>query len=75
MITVTEAARRKGVAHNTLYLAIRRGELPAVTQLGRLGVLWSDVEKLEIASFGARQGAKKKRGPGRPRRKATEGDT
>ena len=67
LLTVNEVVARKGVTKTTVYRAIERGQLAAVKVLGTVGIRAADAEAYEPCSFGARPGAKRRRGPGRPR--------
>ncbi len=72
-ITVKEAAVRKGVSAPTIYAAIERGEIPAERVLGRfIGLKPEDVDAFQPAPYGAREGVKRRRGPGRSKKIESE---
>lgn len=68
LISLKEAATRKGVSLSCLYKAIKRGELPFVTILGKMGVLESDLDNFEVGTYAGVKRSAKKRGPGRRKR-------
>ena len=70
LVTPAYAARMKRCSRGAVYAAIKKGELPCQTVLGRIGLEMADVRKWEPAPYRARvSGARKMRGPGRPRRR------
>ena len=66
MITVQEAAARKGVGVSTIYGAIERGNLTATLVFGRKVLRAADVDAFQLGNYEGRSGVKKRRGPGRP---------
>lgn len=72
LLTPAEAAKRKGVAPATIYRAVNDGRLACVRILGRIGIRPADLDGFDAASYGGVQRAKKRRGPGRPRKAKDE---
>ena len=62
LLSVPEAAARRGVAVTTIYEAVKRGALPARRVLGRIGLIAPDVDAWEPATYGGVVRAKKTRG-------------
>jgi len=63
LITVSEAARLKGVTRTAIYGAIKDGRLPHTRVLGHLGLKEADVMAWTPREYGGRPGVK----GGRPR--------
>lgn len=65
MITVQEAALRKGVRATAIYNAIERGALVTTEVFGRKVLRAADVDAYQPGSYGGVKRAKLPRGPGR----------
>lgn len=58
LLSVSQAARLKGVAATTIYRAVNQGRLPHVRVLGHVGVRKADLLAWTPVAYGGRSGAK-----------------
>jgi excisionase family DNA binding protein len=63
LVSVTEAADRRGVTRHAIYKALREGRLSSVTVLGKTALKVADVDAWESGGHGGRRP-----GQGRPKK-------